>query len=145
MRKTILTAVAVTLALSAGFATAQSSRPYKEGQVTELTYVRTKDGHFEDYMKFLDTQYKGLMEANKKAGLIIDYKVYAANPRSASEPDLVLAVTYANMGALDRIEEAIAVAEKQVGSIDKQEKEAAGRGSIRDILGGEIVRELVLK
>jgi hypothetical protein len=147
MRKIFLTAAlaAMVLSLSAGTASAQDTRAYKEGPVLQLTYVRTKDGHFEDYMKFLDGQYKSLMEANKKAGLIMDYKVYAAQPRSANEPDLVLSVTYANMGALDRVEEAIAVAEKQVGSLDKQEKEAAGRGVIRDILGGEVVRELILK
>ena len=101
--------------------------------------------HFENYMKFLDGPYKALMEAQKKAGLVVDYRVYLAEPRTPNEPDLFLSVIYINMAALDRIEEAIAVAEMVAGSQDKQEKEAADRGSIREILGSQLVRELVLK
>jgi hypothetical protein len=85
------------------------------------------------------------MEAQKKAGLVIDYHIYAATPRGPQEPDLFLTTTYANMAALDRIEEAIAVAEKVAGSLDKQEKAAADRESIRDVLGSQLVRELILK
>jgi hypothetical protein len=40
--------------------------------VTELAYIKVKPGKFDDYMKYLDTTYKSLMEANKKAGLISD-------------------------------------------------------------------------
>jgi len=145
MSRIVSSAVALALIVASGGVQAQSVRPYKEGQVTEITYVRTKNGHFEDYMKFLDGSYKALMEAQKKAGLVVDYHVYGATPRKADEPDLLLTVTYANMAALDRIDEAIAVAEKVAGSLDKQEKEAQGRDPIRDVLGSELVRELVLK
>ena len=145
MSRFISSAVALALIVASGTAVAQSARPYKEGQVTEITYVRTKNGHFEDYMKFLDGSYKALMDAQKKAGLVVDYHVYVATPRKADEPDLLLAITYANMAALDRVDEAIAVAEKVAGSLDKQEKEAQGREPIRDVLGSELVRELVLK
>jgi hypothetical protein len=145
MSKYLPSAVALCLIVASGLAQAQSARPYKEGQVTDISYIRTKGGHFEEYMKFLDGPYKALMEAQKKAGLVIEYHVYAAEPRTPQEPDLFLTTTYANMAALDRIEEAIAVAEKVAGSIDKQEKEAADRESIRDVLGSQLVRELVLK
>jgi hypothetical protein len=144
MRKLVSSALALTLIVASGLVQAQG-RSYKEGPVTDITYVRTKGGHFEDYMKFLDGPYKALMDAQKKAGLVVDYRVYLAEPRTSQEPDLFLSVTYTNMAALDRIEEAIAVAEKVAGSLDKQEKEAADRESIREILGSQLVRELVLK
>src|SRR5262245_49522747 len=131
MSKFVPSALALALIVASGAVQAQG-RPYKEGQVTDISYIRTKNGHFEEYMKFLDGPYKTLMEAQKKAGLIVEYHVYATSPRKADEPDLLLTVTYANMAALDKIEEAIAVAEKVAGTIDKQEKEAAGRESIRD-------------
>ena len=144
MSKLVSSAHALVLIVASSLVHAQG-RPYKEGQVTDISYIRTKGGHFEEYMRFLDGPYKALMEAQKKAGLVVEYHVYAAEPRTPQEPDLFLTTTYANMAALDRIEEAIAVAEKVAGSIDKQEKEAADRESIRDVLGSQLVRELILK
>ena len=44
-------------------AQAQSTKVYKEGPVIELSYIKIKPGRFDDYMKFLDTTYKTLMEA----------------------------------------------------------------------------------
>jgi hypothetical protein len=37
-------------------------------------------------MKFLSTTYRTLMEANKKAGLILDYAIYSATPRRRRIP-----------------------------------------------------------
>ena len=124
---------------------AQSTRVYKEGPVTEVSYIKIKDGRFDDYMKFLDTTYKSLMEANKKAGLITGYAVYAATARTPQEPDLILTITYANMAALDRSEEGEALAVQTLGSMDSQNKAAIERGVMREVLGSQIIRELILK
>ena len=142
-----INAVLIGLALCSAMTTAngQETKPYKEGNVTQLSYIKVKPGRFDDYMKFLDTTYKTLMEANKKAGLITGYAVYSTQARSPSEPDLVLAITYANMAALDRIDEGDAVAAKVIGSKDVQNKSTIDRGAMREVLGGEIIRELILK
>jgi hypothetical protein len=145
MKNFVATLVGLTLCAFMGAASAQEAKPYKEGQVTQLSYVKIKPGKFDDYMKWLATSYKQLMEANKKAGLIVGYAVYSAQARSPQEADLVLAVTYANMAALDRIDEADAVAAKIMGSNDAQSKAFADRGAMREVLGGELIRELVLK
>ena len=139
--------VLLGLALCSAMATAtgQEPKPYKEGPVTQLSYIKVKPGKFDDYMKFLDTTYKSLMEANKKAGLITGYAIYSTQARSANEPDLVLATTYANMAALDRIDEGDAVAAKVMGTNDVQNKSFIDRGAMREVLGGEIIRELILK
>jgi len=131
-----------------GFAAAgmaQDAKPYKEGPVTELSYIKIKPGRFDDYMKFLDTTYKTLMEANKKAGLITGYAVYATQARSPQEPDLILAITYPNMAALDKIEEAEAIAAKLIGPNEVQNKATIERGPMREVLGSQLVRELILK
>ena len=132
----------------AGFATmgiAQEAKPYKEGPVTEISYIKTKPGRFDDYMKFLDTTYKSLMEANKKAGLITGYAVYSTQARSPQDPDLILAVTYPNMAALDKTQEAEAIAAKVIGPNDVQNKATIERGPMREVLGGQLIRELILK
>jgi hypothetical protein len=135
----------VMSALAATTAIAQDAKPYKEGPVTELSYIKIKPGGFDDYMKFLDTTYKTLMEANKKAGLIAGYHVYTTQARSPHEPDLILAITYPNMAALDRIEEEEAIAAKVIGSTDVQNKAAIERGPMREVLGGQLIREMILK
>ena len=124
---------------------AQDQKAYKEGQVTEMAYIKVKPGKFNEYMTWLAGPYKQLMEANKKAGLIVGYAVYSATARSPNDPDLILTTTYANMPALDRIEEGEALAAKVMGSMAAQDKAFGERGSMRDLVGSELVRELVLK
>ena len=124
---------------------AQSTKVYKEGPVIEVTYIKIKPGRFDDYMKYLDTTYKTLMEANKKEGLIVGYAVYSTNARTPQEPDLILSTTYANMAALDKIDEADAIAAKLIGPNDVQAKAMIERGPLREILGSQLMRELILK
>jgi hypothetical protein len=124
---------------------ADEGRVYKDGPVIDVSYIRTKPGRFDDYMKFLATTYRTLMEANKKAGLILDYAIYSATPRSPQDPDLLLTITYANMAALDRTEEFEALSVKTLGSMPAQNQAAMDREAMREVLGSELVRELVLK
>ncbi|MEQ1801176.1 MAG: hypothetical protein ABL989_04580 [Gammaproteobacteria bacterium] len=143
----ILSSLLACLALSgmAATAVADDGKVFKDGPVIEVSYIRTKPGRFDDYMKFLSTTYRTLMEANKKAGLIVDYAIYSATPRSPQDPDLLLTITYANMAALDRTEEFEAQSVKTVGSMPAQNQAAMDRESLREVLGSELVRELILK
>jgi hypothetical protein len=145
MNKLLMALVGLALCSLMATVAAQDAKPYKEGPVTQLSYIKIKPGRFDDYMKYLATSYKQLQEANKKAGLIIGYAVYSAQARTPHEADVILAVTFPNMAALDRIDEADAVAAKLLGSSDQQNKAFADRGAMREVLGGELIRELVLK
>lgn len=126
-------------------AMAQDSKYYKDGPVTEVTYVKIKPGKFDEYMAYLGTSYKALMEENKKAGLIVSFNIYSAMPRNPHEADMILTTTYANMAALDKSDEADAVSTKVMGAPAVRNKKTVDRGALRDILGSELVRELVLK
>lgn len=137
----------IGLALS-GFvatATAQEAKPYKEGVVTHLSYIKVKPGKFDDYMKFLGGSYRKLMEANIKAGLVVRYGIYSTEARTPLEADLILSVTYPNMAALDKTDEADAIAAKLIGPSAVQDKGTIDRGAMREVLGGQLVRELILK
>jgi hypothetical protein len=135
----------VAFALCALPALAQEERPYTNGPVTQITYVRVKPGHFDDYMRHLGGVYRKQMEAFRTAGLVTDYKVFAATPRSPNEPDVILSVTYPNMAALDKNREFDSIGSQVAGTFAAQNKGFADRGSIRDVLGSELVREMVLK
>ena len=143
--KAVVTLLCLAMAFAMTSASAADTKPFTDGPVTEVSYVKTKPGKFLAYMQYLDTTYKQIMEANKKAGLITDYAVYAATPRTPQDPDVILTVVYANMAALDKSDEGDAVAEKIAGSMETQSKAAADRESLREVLGGELIRQMILK
>lgn len=125
---------------------ADDERSYNEGNVVDVTAVRTKPGMFDAYMKWLDTTYKQLMDEQKKAGIIVDYAVYAGSPRTPHDPDVYLVTVYKNMAALDNLDERTeAIARKVWASRDQANKADAERGVMREILGDELIRELKLK
>ncbi len=120
-------------------------RAYTEGPVTDVTYLRIEYGRFEEYIDWLNSTWKPTMEAMKKAGLIIDYKVFSATPKSADQPNMIKMITYENMAALDKGIEQEAVAKEVIGSTEVQNKARVFRNEYRKVLGGELIRELILK
>jgi hypothetical protein len=126
---------------------ADEPRSYTEGQVTHVSFIRVKPGMFDNYLKYLATTYKPLMEEYKKQGIITDYKVYQAHETHApSEADLILTITYKNMAALDGLaEKTDPLAAKVFGSRQKQADAAISRESMRESVGDQWVRELNLK
>jgi len=136
-----------TLSMSAiSSALADDSKAYTEGTVVEVTSIRTKPGMFDAYMKWLDTTGKQLREDEKKAGLILDYAVYGALPRSPHDPDIYLVITYKNMAALDGLSDRVEPLQRKIWATrEAGAKAAADRESMREILGTELMRRLELK
>ncbi len=126
-------------------ARAQDERQYADGPVTDVAYIRVEYGRFEEYVDWLNSTWKPTMEATKKAGLIIDYKIFTAIPRSADQPNIFRMITYENMAALDRGIELEAVARKVIGSTEVQNEARVSRNEYRKLLGGELIRELILR
>jgi hypothetical protein len=106
-------------------ARAQDERAYTEGPVTEVDYIQVEYGRFETYIDWLNSTWKPTMEATKKAGLIIDYKVFRLTPNKGVELE--------------------AVAKKVICSTECQNKARVTRNEYRKVLGTEYVRELILK
>jgi hypothetical protein len=126
-------------------ARARDERQYADGPVTDVTYIRIEYGRFEEYVDWLNSTWKPAMEAMKKAGLIIDYKICTAIPKSADQPNIFRLITYENMAALDKGVELEEVAKKVIGSTPVQNKARVDRNEYRKILGSDLIRELVLK
>src|ERR1700730_8472170 len=126
-------------------ALAQNDRQYTEGPVTLVQEIGVEYGHFEEYNDWLNSTWKPTMEATKKAGIIIDYKVFRSIPPSPDHPDIILWITYKNMAALDRGVEEEEVAKKVIGSTECQNKARVGRNEYRKVLRREYIRELILK
>jgi hypothetical protein len=138
--------LAATLALTSLNALAQEERSYTEGTVTQVSSIKILPGMFDAYMKYLATTYKGIMEEYKKAGVIVDYGVYATNARKPSEPDLYLTITYKNWAALDGLQDRTdPISNKVWGSSSGADKATIDRGKMRESLGVEYIQELKLK
>lgn len=134
--------IASTYAAPAGAA----DRAYSEGPVAVVSSIRTEPGMFDEYLKWLAGPWKQAMEAQKAAGVIVDYAVYSATPRGPDDPDLYLVSTYKNMAALDGLDaKTDAIYEKLMGNQQQQTQATIARGKMRTVLGNEMIREMLLK
>ena len=135
------TALLITPALAAG-----DGPSFENGPVWDFTMIQTKDGHFDDYMHWIATDWKRQEEAMKKAGVIVDYKVYlVSNPRQG-EADIVLAQEFKNMASFDTpVAQQYALQAKIAGSLAKANQQQAARGTIRTIQSDVLTREAILK
>src|ERR1700756_4034363 len=146
MIKTIILSMCFAVCLLSLNARAQDERHYTDGPVTEVDYIQVEYGHFEEYIDWLNSTWKPTMEATKKAGLIIDYKVFSLTPKSPDQPNIVLWITYKNAAAaLDKGVELEEVAKKVICSTECQNKARVARSEYRKVLGTEYIRELILK
>jgi hypothetical protein len=129
-----------------GAAALADEHPYTEGQVVNVSAVRTENGKFDEYMKWVDTTWKTWQEAAKKAGYITGYKVIVVQPRGENDPDLYLVCYYKNWAALDgATAKTDAIANEVEGSVAAANKGAADRGKIRRVLGTWTGQQLDLK
>jgi len=145
MIKTITLSMCLAASLLSLYARAEDERQYTEGPVTLVQEMGIEYGHFEEYIDWINSIWKPTMEATKKAGIIIDYKVFESTPPSPDHPDIILWITYKNMAALDRGVEEEAVAKKVICSTECQNKARVGRSAYRKVLRREYIRELILK
>ena len=138
-----IAALSITLGLVAG--AVADEKPYKEGAVTNVAFIRVKDGKLLDYIAYLGGNYKQEMEAFKKAGLVTEYQIYQVAPRHPEDPNLILTVTYPNYAALDHHADYDAITIKIEGSLKQADASYGSRDSVREVLGSELVQELILK
>ena len=146
MIKTIILSMCLAAYSLSPNALAQDERHYTDGPVTEVDYIQVEYGHFEEYIDWLNSTWKPTMEATKKAGLIIDYKVFSATPKSPDQPNISLNITFKNgAAALDKGVQLEEVAKKVIGSTEVQNKARVHRNDYRKVMGTELIRELILK
>ncbi len=119
---------------------------YTEGVVVNVARIRTVDGKFDDYMRWLGTTWKQQQETAKKAGYLLSYEVIAVEPRTPDDPDLLLVTRYKNWAALDGATDKSDMVTKQTGStVAAAAKAQTERASIRRVLGSSTMQVLDLK
>ena len=121
-------------------------RDWNDGPVQNVTFIRTVDGHFDDYMHWLATTYKKQQEAAKAAGLITRYEVLVAQPHNPQDADIIHITEFKNWAALDHLGSKLEqVSAKVEGSVDAANKSEADRAKIRTVLGSDVAQVAELK
>jgi hypothetical protein len=148
MIKTIILSICLATSMLPLGAHAANERGYAYGPVTEVDYIHVEYGHFDDYMAWVTSTWVPTMEAAKKAGLIIGYKVFQAEPKLPDQPNVYLEITFKNMAAYagdigDGAEAFEAVTEKVICSSACQDQARVHRNEIRKVLGTEVTREII--
>jgi hypothetical protein len=145
--KRIVTGLFVAVLLIAAISVyAQVNRPYHDGTVWSLSFIRIKPGMDTLYMNYIAGQWKAEQEAQKKDGNILSYKVLSVEAHTPGEWNLMLMTEYKNLATMEANQDkAEAVAQKVVGNDAAQIQGYKDRLEIREVLGDRLAREIILE
>jgi hypothetical protein len=129
----------------AAFAQQAVAKPYHEGPVWDIAYIRAKPGFEDRYLRYLTGDWKNEQEAMKKAGYILDYKVITTEPHSPQDFNVILLTEFKDLATLeansDRME---ALGQQLAGGQPKVESGYQDRASYREVIAGRLGREIIL-
>ena len=138
--------LAVCLLLLGASVYAQMVRPVHDGTEWELSFIHVKPGMGPAYDKYLASEWKKEQEALKAAGMILSYKVIAAESHSPNDWDLMLMVEFKDLTTLEANQEkADALLQKMFGGDEKVMQGYKERSEIREVLGTRLAREIILE
>jgi hypothetical protein len=122
-------------------------RPFHDGPVWDIAFIKAKPGVGLKYMEYLATDWKTEHEALKKAGLILNYMVIETEAHSPTDFDLMLMTEYKDLATMEANQDKEeAVVNQALNSNDQ--KMIAGyqeRASWREIIGNRLAREIILE
>ncbi|HXG93887.1 MAG TPA: hypothetical protein VNN73_16205 [Blastocatellia bacterium] len=145
--KRILTGllVAMVLALSA-VVIAQVNRPYRNGTIWEISFIRMKPGMETAYLNYIATDWKRQQEALKKDGQIVSYRVMQTEAHGSGDWNLLLMTEYKDLATYEKnLDRADTLLQTVIGNDDKQRQGYRERAEIRDVQGTRQAREIVLE
>ncbi|MFT7774225.1 hypothetical protein [Roseateles sp.] len=138
--------LATTLLLAAALPATAQDKPYKEGTVWSVSFIKVKPGMFDVYMRDLASARKQLMAEAKKQGLIVSEKMLSGSSMGQGDWDLMLMVEYKNWAAFDGLSDKFdAIALKTVGTEEKQVQMMVKRTEVREIVGDKVFQEISFK
>ncbi|HEY9101528.1 hypothetical protein [Chitinimonas sp.] len=127
-------------------AQADEPKPYKEGSVWGLTFIKVKPGMFDAYLREVLPVRKRTMEEAQKQGLVLSHKILVGEASNREDWDLLLMVEYKSWAAFDGLNDKFdAIAAKVVGSEERQVQMMIKRSDMREIVGDKTMQELVPK
>jgi hypothetical protein len=137
--------VALVLTLSV-VAFAQVNRPYRNGSVWSIGFIRMKPGMDTAYLNYIAGDWKREQEALKKDGQVISYKVLQTEGHGPTDFNLMLMTEYKDLATYEKnLEKADALLQTVIGDDEKQRQGYRQRLEIREVLADRLAREIVLE
>ncbi|MGB7067891.1 MAG: hypothetical protein WBD22_00160 [Pyrinomonadaceae bacterium] len=137
--------VAILLTLSV-VVFSQVNRPYRNGSVWNVAFIRIKPGMETAYLNYIATDWKKNQEASKKEGLILSYKVLTTEAHGAGDFNILLMTEYKDLATMEANEDkADTLAQQVVGNDAKQMQGYKDRLEIREVLQDRLAREIILE
>lgn len=94
MRKT---AIAISILIAVFIPYKFDALARQQSTVWAVDFVKTKEGQFDDYLKFNEANWVKAREEMKKQGTILSYKVLTLPHNSGDEWNILLMTEYADM------------------------------------------------
>lgn len=125
---------------------AQITRPWRNGSVWELAFIRMKPGMDTAYLSYVTSEWKKEHEALKAEGVVLSYKVLATEGHTPGDFNLILMTEFKDLASMEANEaKADAVAQRVIGNDEKQMQGYRDRAEIREVMGTRIAREIILE
>jgi len=125
---------------------AQVSRPYRNGSVWGISFIKMKPGMDTAYLNYIATDWKRNQEAWKKEGLILSYKVLTTEAHGGGDWNIMLMTEYKDMATMEANEaKADNLLQTVIGNDEKQMQGYRDRLQVREVLETRLAREIVLE
>ena len=147
MKRASCLAVAVLGLTFLALTTASAQVPYKEGAVERVVLIHILPGHSDAFMADIKKNVVPIWEAEKAAGLIVDYQMFLNQTRSsADEWDFGYSLTYKNMAALDGLPDKVfEFRMKQYGDQSAEQKVIDKRVDNGRAVSSYLIRNITLR
>jgi hypothetical protein len=145
--KPVCLAGALLLALTSATVTARAQVPYSQGTVTRVVLLSTIPGHSDAFYADLKKNIVPLWEAEKSAGLILNYSLFVNETSSGpNDWNIGYTLTYKNMAALDGLPDKVyELRMKQYGSKEDEQKVIEKRVDNVKVVSNSLMRDITLR
>jgi hypothetical protein len=144
--RTLVSSLIVLILTVSGVVVAQVNRPYHNGSVWSISFIKMKPGMDTAYLNYIAGDWKREQEALKKDGQTISYKVLTTEAHGSNDWNIMLMTEYKDMATMEANEsKADNLAQTVIGSDEKQMQGYKDRLQIREVLEIRLAREHVLE
>lgn len=142
----ILVATLASAVLGLAVYAAQVTRPYRDGSVWDIAFIRMKPGMNEAYLQYLAGPWKAEQEALKKEKFTLSYKILTTEAHGTTDWNMLLMTEYKDLATMEANAPKIdALIQKVIGDDQTQMQGYKDRSEIREVMGTRIAREIVLE
>lgn len=147
MRRTMSLAVAGLCLLFVMVSAASAQVPVKEGSVGRVVLIHINAGHGDAFWADMKKNVVPLWEAQKAAGLIMDYQWFVNQTTSNGDDwNVGYSLTYKNMAALDGLaDKAYEIRMKHFGDSAAEQKVVDKRVDNAHVISSYLIRDVTIR